>query len=104
MHVGVRAKTDRAALRPRSPVGHQLVAEQQLALWCAQARIAARRALPYSRVVTHERLAGRAAEVLARDQAVRHVLTWKRLIVNLGHRVDEPVTVHVAADRARAVR
>src|SRR2546421_9121015 len=90
MHVDVRAKTDRAALRPRSPVGHQLVAEQQLALWCAQARIAARRALPYSRVVTHERLAGRAAEVLARDQAVRHVLTWKRL--NMTHSRSEEHT------------
>ena len=104
MDVDVRAQPHRAAFRPRSPVGHQLVAEQQLAVRRAQPRIAPRGALPHARVVPDERLVGRAAEVLARDQAVRHVLAGERLIVDVRGRLDELVAVHVAADQPRAVR
>ena len=65
MHVDVRAQPDGASRGSQSPVRHQLVAEQQLAVGRAQARIAAGRALPHPRVVAHERPIGPAAEVLA---------------------------------------
>ena len=103
VHVDVGAQPHRAALRPRSPVGHQLVAEQQRAVRRAQPRIAAGRALPHPRVVADERLVRRAAEILARDQAVRHVLAGKRLIVDVRRRLDELVAVHVPPDEPRAV-
>jgi len=104
MHVHVRAQPHRAALRPGTPVGHQLVAEQQPSGSIAQTRVASRRALPHARIVAHERPIRPAAEVLAGDQAVGHVLPRIRLLVDRRRCRDEAVPVHVAPDQPGAVR
>src|SRR5438876_7183385 len=103
MDVNVRAQAHGAALRARPPIGHQLVAEQELALRRPQPRVAARGALPYARVVADERPVGAAPEVFARDETVRQVLAGEGLIVDARGRVDELVPVHVAADEPRAI-
>ena len=102
--VDIRAQPHRAAPRPRPPVGEQLLPHQQRAVRRAQPRIASRRALPDARVVPDERPVRRAAEVLARDQAVGHVLPGERLIVDVRRGLHEAVAVHVPADEPRAVR
>ena len=105
MRVVIGTQAHRAALqRARSPVVEQLVAEQQPAVGAAQPRFLAGGAFPHARVVADERLVRRAAEVLARDQAVRHVLAGKRLLVDRRLRGDELVAVHVAADESGSIR
>ena len=104
MRVVIGPQPHRTAFRrPAAPVGEQLVAQQQAAIGAAQPRLLTSRAFPHARIVPHECLVGRATEVLARDQAVGHVLARERLVIDQRLSRNELVAIHVAADRTRTV-
>src|SRR5688500_17084857 len=86
MHIKVAPNASSAAGGPRVPVLEERISEQERAVRATQSRRPAAPAFPDAKIVTHVRRAGRASEVLPRNQAVLLVHAWIDFQVGIDRR------------------